>query len=321
MKLTRWRILSLASATAALLTSGVARADVDTPTLPPGAAPLLYLYSALPGQDVPESGGGGNALDGKWDHTQGSSAWDGSDPGGVLAPTPGTPAGSTNRPGGATHEVQGADDVLSIVDPGDPRTVGYTGDPSNRKIYFGYSPVPGLILGPAGSPGIYAVARLRMDPEPLETNLDGSISSFYGMAAGDAGMFSLGRDGVALTMGFGGPTGNDFFIEGTTVPLPSGNSFDFHEVAATMTKTAAPGLYDVKVWIDGTNVLSNPAMSVSGDGEVGSGGIGFGLPSTGSKGAIQLDYIGIGNLIPEPASATLATAAAGLGALLMRRRR
>jgi hypothetical protein len=160
-----------------------------------------------------------------------------------------------------------------------------------------------------------------MDPEPLETNLDGSISSFYSMAAGDAGLFSLGRDGVALTMGYGGPTGTDFFIEGTTVPLPSGTSFNFHEVAATMTKTATAGVYDVKVWIDGTNVLSNPAMNVSGDGEVGSGGIGFGLPSTTAKGAIQLDYIGIGNMVPEPASGALVATAVGVSAFVARRRR
>lgn len=320
MSMIRRQVLWSLSAATAMFFSANLWADVDSPTLPPNAAPLLYLYSAQPGQDVPESGAGSNALDGHWDHTQGSSTWDGSAPGGVIAPAPGTPAGSTNRPGGAVHEVEGLDDVLSIVDPGDPRTVGYTGDPSNRKIYFGYSPVAGLNVGPAGTPGIYMVARLRMDPQPLENNLDGSISSFYTMSAGDAGLINLGRDGLALTMGYGGPTANDFFIEGATVPLPSGTSFDFHEIAATMTATATTNVYDVSVWIDGALVLNNPAMTVQGDSEVGSGGIGFGMPATSSKGAMQLDYIGIGNLVPEPTSAMLLALAIGSVAITGRRR-
>ncbi len=318
MTLIRRQVLWSLSAATAMLISPQLWADVDNPTLPPSAGPLLYLYSALPGQDGP--GVGGNGLDGTWGYVQGSSSWDGSIAGGVITPAPGTPAGSTNRPGGVIHEVEGTDDVLSIVDTGDPRTVGYTGDPSNRKIYFAHTSVPGLTLGPAGTPGIYMVARFRMDPQPLETNLDGTISSFYSMSAGDAGMVNLGRDGLALTMGYGGPTGTDFFIEGTTVPLPSGTSFDFHEVAATMTATATAGSYNVNVWIDGALVLNNPAMVVSGDSEVGAGGIGFGLPATSSKGAMQLDYIGIGNLVPEPTSTTLLALATGFAVIGGRRR-
>lgn len=318
----RFRIVrTLCVASIAMLACGVARADVDSPVLPGGFGPLQYLYSAQPGEDAPESGwvlGGpyvatGDALDGVWDHTQGSSAWDGSTPGGVF----GALVNGINDPGGAVHEVEGADDVLSIVDPGDPRTLGYN-DPSNRKIYFARSPVPGVTLGPAGTPGIYMVTRWRMDPAPLETNLDGTISSGYPMSAGDAGQVNLGRDGYALTIGY--PTASDLFVEGTLVPLPSGNSFDFHEVIATMTATGASGVYDVRVWLDGAVVLNNPAMAVSGDSEVGGGGIGFGLPATSSKGAIQLDYIGIGNLVPEPASGTLMGLALGLVAFWGRRR-
>jgi hypothetical protein len=322
--MTRFGIVTaICAASLVALACGIAQADVDTPTLPPGAEPLLYLYSALPGQDVPETGwnlGGpygpslGDALDGNWDHTQGSSAWDGSAPGGVWGAT----INGINDPGGAVHEVEGADDVLSIVDPGDPRTAGFN-DPSNRKVYFAEGSVPGLKLRPAGDPGIYMVSRLRMDPAPLETNLDTSISDSYGMSAGDAGMVNLGRNTKGLTMGYDGPT--SFFIEGLSVALPSGTSFDFHEIAATMGATATAGVFDVKVWIDGIVVLSNPALTVTGDSEVGGGGIGFGFPATSSKGAMQLDYIGIGNLtVPEPASGILMSFALGLVALLGRRR-
>ena len=94
----------------------------------------------------------------------------------------------------------------------------------------------------------------------------------------------------------------------------------FRAIAATMTATATTNVYDVSVWIDGALVLNNPAMTVQGDSEVGSGGIGFGMPATSSKGAMQLDYIGIGNLVPEPTSAMLLALAIGSVAITGRRR-
>jgi hypothetical protein len=69
-------------------------------------------------------------LDGTWSHENNSDAFDGSEIGGTL--------GDGNRPGGASLLTQDGDTFLRMQDTGDPRDHGYSGDPSNRKVYFGH---------------------------------------------------------------------------------------------------------------------------------------------------------------------------------------
>ncbi|MGQ9592880.1 MAG: hypothetical protein ACUVYA_21580 [Planctomycetota bacterium] len=102
-----------------------APADSSYPPPPGGWA---YAYEANAGEDSPGVDPGVGALDGTWNHDNGSDAWDGSPVGGELGPA--------NQPGGAGI-VEGPDATyLRIQDPGDPRDYGLP-DPSNRKIYFG----------------------------------------------------------------------------------------------------------------------------------------------------------------------------------------
>jgi hypothetical protein len=46
--------------------------------------------------------------------------------------------GDGNRPGGVSLLNDGGADFLRLQDTGDPRDFGYSGDPSNRKVYFGH---------------------------------------------------------------------------------------------------------------------------------------------------------------------------------------
>lgn len=86
---------------------------------------FVYVYRADSGQD-----GFGSApfssLDGEWDHTNGSSRWDSSGPGGGGCP------------GGAAIFDEAGISFLRIQDTGDPRGApNPCGESSNRKIYFG----------------------------------------------------------------------------------------------------------------------------------------------------------------------------------------
>ncbi len=83
-----------------------------------------YIYNGDLWDSDPEF-----ALDGFWNHDNGSDAWDGTEIGDGL-------------PGGVSlfTEVMGEDTTmyLRMQDPGDPRQYGES-DPSNRKLYLGYN--------------------------------------------------------------------------------------------------------------------------------------------------------------------------------------
>ena len=64
----------------------------------------------------------GDALDGTWDHDNGSDQWDGS------------PIGS-GGPGGVSALSEGGTYYVRLQDTGDPRSNNMP-DPSNRKLYF-----------------------------------------------------------------------------------------------------------------------------------------------------------------------------------------
>ena len=88
--------------------------------------------------DKREPGTGGtdfDALDGAWNHNNGSDQWDGSEIGGTFS-TGGYLVG--NGPGGVNVLSEPSVTYLRIQDTGDPRDYAYP-DPSNRKIYFGHS--------------------------------------------------------------------------------------------------------------------------------------------------------------------------------------
>ena len=267
--------------------------------------PLLYIYDANAGEDA---GAADAALDGTWNHDGGSDAWDGSKPDG------------TGSPGGAMVERENLSfierpEVLTIVDTGDPRDNGIS-DPSNRKIFLARA-IDGLDF----NVGSYVVARWRMDPDPPEVNLDGSISDSYTLH-NDIGQINLGTADNSLSISYQSAT--ELAVElsgsGDFALIDIGSSFDFHTVLATMADNG-DGTFAVDVWVDDVLGYSNAAAALprghSGGG-ISDPGISIGLGSTGQAGAIQVDFIGAG-VVPEPGSFGLIAIAFGSLAFFRRR--
>ena len=89
------------------------------------------------------------ALDGTWNHDNGSDAWDAS-------------AIGEGRPGGVSLLDDGGDPFIRIQEPGDPRDYGF-GDPgSNRKIYFGHDMTPDGVGGDFFTDGITLSFRAKI---------------------------------------------------------------------------------------------------------------------------------------------------------------
>lgn len=260
---------------------------------------VSYIYDASFGED-------GSALDGSWSHDNGSDAWDESKPDG------------SGSPGGAMVERENLSflerpEVLAIVDTGDPRGAGFPDPGSNRKLFFTRD-VPDLDF----NAGAFVVARWRMDPDPPETNLDGSISDSYTLHD-DKGQINLGNGSNSLSISYQSATelavklsdSDDFAL------IDVGSSFDFHTVLASM-KDNSDGTFAVDVWVDGVASYSNAAAALLGNSELGGPGISMGVGSTGRAGAIQVDFIGAGT-VPEPSSIGLILMGL-IGTVVIRRR-
>ena len=276
--------------------------------------PISYIYDADSGQDAGDETA---ALDGSWNHDSGSDAWDGSSP----VPGDGAPGGAFVEretiglvlPNSPIERPQ----VLTIVDPGDPRDAGFP-DPSNRKIHLSRA-ISDLDFAGAGS---YVVARWRMDPDPPEANSDGSISDSYTLHD-NIGQINLGNGTNSLSISYQSATELAVEVGGSDdfELIDIGSSFDFHTVLATMADNG-DGTFAVTVNVDGEDKLSLPAAALPREhsgGGITDPGISIGLGSTGRAGAIQVDFIGAG-LVPEPSSFGLLAFALGAFALNRRRR-
>lgn len=221
----------------------------------------------------------------EWNHDNGSDAWDESAPG---------DAGTA--PGGAMVETVDGVTVLSIEDTGDPRGAGFS-DPSNRKIYFvrDLGVEENLFEG-----GVTFVARLRINPNPIEAPADG-----YTLHDGGKGMVGIVYHETPANFSFALDTGGLlYFGNEAQEPLQVGDEFQFHSIWATA--ILAGDAYSVDVYVDGD---LNPAFS--GDIALGDGSdgdvpnyIAVGLGSTGRDGAVQVDYVGYKAGVHVPASAT-----------------
>jgi hypothetical protein len=117
----------------AWLLLGVARSIAAAFPEPPGGWTYMYAGDQLQVGDP-------LALDGTWDHGNGSDAWDGSEIGNYSM-VPGLGFGTKNAPGGASLGTQSDVSYLRMQDCGDPRDyddAGQWDDPQSRKIYFGH---------------------------------------------------------------------------------------------------------------------------------------------------------------------------------------
>ncbi len=156
-----------------------ANAPEDSSYAPPPGG-WAYEYEANPGEDAatPDA----SALDGTWNHNNGSDAWDLSPIGGELS--------ATNRPGGAMVTGEAAGSWLRIQDPGDPRGYGMP-DPSNRKIYFYHDlaaeGVPATVL----DTGATLYFRIRVPT-------DAPIDPLYPASGGETQPYPSGGDGYLI---------------------------------------------------------------------------------------------------------------------------
>jgi hypothetical protein len=264
---------------------------------PPGGWDLLVQFDDLLGKDLATEGNA--ALDGNWNHDNGSDAWDGSAPGdgapgGVMievVPNAGDPSGNAV--------------VLSIEDTGDPRKKGFA-DPSNRKVYLMREiPTADNIF----ENGVTFIARWRINPTPKEAPADGY--TLHDGAKGQVGIVHAGAvagDGVNANFSMALDSGGIlYFANEGQDPLDVGDEFQFHTVWAIV-KANPAGDYDVTIYLDGSDAPVFEGTIPLGDGIESSPNfanyITVGLGSTGRDGAIQVDYIGykLGVYSPTPAA-------------------
>lgn len=263
---------------------------------PPGGWTGLFTFDNLKGKTLKTDDKA--ALDGEWNHDNGSDEWAGNAPG-TAGKAPG---------GVAINVLPGEGDpsgdavVLSIEDTGDPTAKGFA-DPNNRKIYLEHEvPFKGNIF----SDGVTFIARWRVNPKPVEAPADGY--TLHDGGKGEVGIIhdgGLGGDGVTLDLSFALDTGGLlYFGNENQPPLNVGDEFKFHTVWATAKQ--AGGMCTVKIYMDGSLKTIFSGDMTLGDGSDASFGnyIAVGLGSTARDGAIQIDYVGYktGVFTPTPYS-------------------
>jgi len=141
-----WRLC--VSATALFLfTCGEAKAQVYSP--PSDGWAYTFQGDAADASDDPFM-----SLDGTWDHSNGSDAWDGS-------------AIGEGVPGGVSALTDGDTNFIRVQDPGDPRSVEALGisDPSNRKVYLTHN--------------LFSDFDNQTEPDNLPTILDDGITVYF----------------------------------------------------------------------------------------------------------------------------------------------
>lgn len=237
------------------------------------------------------------ALDGTWDHKEGSGgsdAWDGSAPGQVGA------AGTGSAPGGAGVFTEGDTTFLRLQDCGDPRDAGGGWpEPSNRKLTFGHD--LGQDAGVDGSAilnnGVTLSFRARVPTSPpLDAyypdggsatqawtirgyNIHDDGYGVFGIKQGTGGngvvCFSLctpddeGVSGTGLVMNkLNGTaaTGNvDSYDTGGTENLLKGfDPTQWHEFwIQIVADTSGGGTHKVTIWMDGNTGAPNGTFHVT----------------------------------------------------------
>lgn len=282
--------------------SGSANAGVSYGVPPSGWA---YLFDGTDTADAANA-----ALDGTWNHENGSDAWDGS---GIRRP--GT------APGGISLIQENTTNLIRMQDTGDPRTLGFS-DPSNRKIYLTHDIGQADPSGNLIEAGVTLTFRARLASFGL---LDGSVprdgdgynisDSGKGnfsirspnVAGGQGGLisFSLATAGVddlaqnpsgALLMNSFDPTSGtavDSGSAGEHREFPLEDPTDWNEFWITIEGGQSANTYDVNVYANGdTNGTSFVVSGGSGSDGSFASYLGLGLPSTPQSGALDVDFFG-----------------------------
>jgi hypothetical protein len=312
------------------LISSVAFAGVDFGD-PDGGWTYIYTGdAAAPGADY-------TALDGTWNHDNGSDSWDESEIG-------------TGNPGGVSILTEDVLTFARIQDTGDPRDYGAS-DPSNRKFYFTHrmsdDGVDPAIANTILDDGVTISFRARLattpplddlhedggsttSPWPAEGNgyaihhggkgnfcvhqgeaeADGQIA-FSLILAGDeqGGAKNPDRSGLCMPNLNGNAISGDIDIEGNDAGTL--NLFDiedltiWHEFWITIEADATgTGTHLVKIYMDGSSIATEFIVTASNETENAGEGpnIGLGMGSTASHGAFDVDFFAYkaGIISPTP---------------------
>ncbi len=259
---------------------------------PPGGWDVLFHFDEL--KDKKLKTVGNSAIDGSWNHDNGSDQWDGSAPG-----------EKGKSPGGvAINVVAGEGDptgdavVLSIEDTGDPRNNGFADPGSNRKVYFTYNiNYNGHLL----TDGVTFIARWRINPDPLEAPANGE--NLHDGAKGQVAVGSLNPATLfSMALDEGGIL---YFASEAQKALDVGDETQFKAVWATIKDSGQ----EINIYLNGDvkPIFSDSVVPLgNGDDSNFSNYLAIGMGSTGRDGAIQIDYIGykVGIFEPEFYSVT-----------------
>jgi len=315
---------------------GVVYAGVDYPD-PAGGWAYVYDGTAVSPSST-------SALDGTWNHDNGSDQWDGS----LI---------SNGRPGGVAVINESLElAYLRLQDPGNPRDYGM-GDPgSNRKIYFAHDltadgapdnlvdavtlsfrariPTTGPLddLHPDGGGGI---APYPMGGDGYVIHNDGKghfgigdvddrLISFA-LTTGPADHETVSLPGLVMNNLNGTTPGDVDMGEAGTLNLLLLDPTQWHEFWITIqSDTTGTGTHLVTVSLDGS-LAQDQFIVTAGRGDNPYPGINFiqlGMGATGQSGALDVDFFAYApGVIPVPEPTTMALLGLGGLALLGVRRK
>jgi hypothetical protein len=325
-----WKSLNVVVTLSLVTAAATAEAGV---LYQPPAGGWTYTY-----EGDAASGDADAALDGTWEHNNGSDEWDGTPPG-------------TGSPGGAVALTDGNVTYLRIQDTGDPRGFGFPDPGSNRKVFLDRD-----IIGLDGisetylDDGFTISFRMRLSTGAgLDELHVGGVNEpwpaeglGYVIAFDSTTMVSLYQPGGTGSMGFTLTVPNNFNAASPDdaglmmndlngdVPctncgdsgmgdlnlLPLDNLTQWHEFWITIQQTqTGAGTHDVTVYVDGStqpNVFEVTAgVRADGGDLLTQGPLSIGLPGTVYQGAFDLDFLSYREGVHVPSAGGLPQLQAG----------
>ncbi|NLH16686.1 MAG: LamG domain-containing protein, partial [Phycisphaerae bacterium] len=270
------------------------------------------------------------ALDGTWNHNNGSDMWDLSGLGAGM-------------PGGVSIINESDATFFRIQDCGDPRDYGMA-DPSNRKIYFTHDLTQELDTTTAAgilTNGVTLSFRARLStgglldprypnsgstPEPWPSGGDGGFihdagKGFFGIRQSTNDWlisFSLAlksdhanvpADGLVMNRQLASGTGRGDVDtsdspSNSKVPCLALDPTQWHEFWITIAPdtTVAGATHRVTIWLDGALDAAGTFLVTAGDGDEGSAVnyIALGLGATDPSGAFDTDFFAYTPGVKEP---------------------
>ncbi|MBN1854516.1 MAG: hypothetical protein JW829_17425 [Pirellulales bacterium] len=255
------------------------------------------------------------ALDGTWNHHNGSDEWDGTGPG-------------TGNPGGAGVFTDSGATYLRIQDTGNLNDGAYgIADPSNRKIYLTHD-LSGIATSSLLDDGVTLSFRARISTSgTLDQTYPAGGPNAPWPAGGDGGTITNdGKGMVGIRQGNGGMISFDLALPSdTTETGPNGglvmNQLNgrsisgnvdngeggtpnyealadptaFHEFWIVLSAVQGAGTHRVRLWMDGDEDNKSIFDLTAGNTSEGPFAtyLSMGRSATGDSGAFDLDFVSI----------------------------